>query len=208
MTALTVKQRAKVNAALCLIHDYGGDASAVSGLAVEMIAAGHNPRLSFEKALNTFARTNPELGEAIGKVTRLVEASSPATVAQYDQALSQYIDTGDNSGLTALAPTIAKDSIALAIHNGEMTEADAGEGGLEMALGFLPGPLLAAAAAQSEASPAEPAERPQPARFEVHYTGFAPDDGPVLNGSNPNGVREAAKSAASRVGQAVELSAA
>lgn len=202
MTALTIKQRAKVNAALCLIHDSGGDASAVSGLAAEMIAAGHQPRISFEKALNTYARTKPELGDAIGKMTRLVEASSPATVAMYDQALSQYIDTGDNSGLTALAPTIAADSIALAIHNGEMSEADAGAGGLEMALGFKPGPLLEAA--QSQAAPATPVEQAAPADPEVYYTGFAADDGPALNGHNPNGIREAAKAAASRVGQVIE----
>lgn len=203
MTALTIKQRAKVNAALCLIHDSGGDASAVSGLAAEMIAAGHQPRISYEKALNTFARTNRKLGDAIGKMTRLVEASSPATVAMYDQALSQYIDTGDNSGLTALAPTIAADSIALAIHNGEMTEADAGAGGLEMALGFKPGPVLEEA--QSQTAPAPPSKQPTPAAPEIHYTGFAPDDGPVLNGHNPNGVREAARAAASRVGHTVEL---
>jgi len=156
MTALTQKQRAKVNAALCMIHDHGGDASAITAKVRTMIASGHDARTAYEKALNGFADSNPELGHAIGKITRLVEASDDGTVARYDTALSSYIATGDNTGLKALAPTIAQDSIALAVREGELTPDEAANGDLGKALGFDPGDELK----EALASPAR--SQPQP----------------------------------------------
>lgn len=148
MTGLTVKQRTKVNAALCIIHDSGLDANAVTQLAQTIMATGHDPRTAYERALNQFADSNPQVGQAIGKVAQLVEASCPRTVAQYDTALSQYIDSGDDSALTALAPMIAEDSVALAVSNGELAPEAAATATAAQALGL------------EDAAPAAPAEAP------------------------------------------------
>jgi hypothetical protein len=64
------------------------------------------------------------IGGAIAKVAQLIEASDGPTVAQYDSALSLYIQTGDNSGIAALEPMIVADAMALAIQTGE-SSADA-----------------------------------------------------------------------------------
>jgi len=116
---LTVKQRAKINAALCLIHDNGHDASAITAMARHMIGNGADPRSAYTQALNTFADTNPGMLPALSKVVGLVEASDDATVAQYDAALSSYIQSGDDSAVRALAPMIAQDMATLAARNGE-----------------------------------------------------------------------------------------
>lgn len=222
MTALTVKQRAKVNAALCLIHDHGFDANGITEAARTIMATGHDARSAYEKALNSFIASNPQIGRVVQKITQLVEASSPGTVAQYDQALSHYIASGDDTALTALAPMIEQDSIALAIRNGDMTEADIEEGGAAMALGFDPGhsadakqeaPQAAAPAIGLTEAPATVAHtrasqvgftngpgfvsaKGQAAR--QHYSGFAPDALPAGHGLTPAGAKEAARAAASR----------
>jgi hypothetical protein len=156
LTALNIKQRAKINAALCIIHDNGFDADAVVELSRAVMATGVPIHTAYERALTSFVTENPDTGPVISKMLALVEASDSATIAQYDSALSHYIETGDNAAMVALAPTIAADSIALAIQNGEITEAEAASGGLGLALGFDPGPVLLAAA-----SP-EPAPLPDP----------------------------------------------
>jgi hypothetical protein len=79
-------------------------------------------------------------------------------VDQYDAALSTYVSAGDDTALNALAHTIAKDSLALAVQDGEITPEEAANGALEKALGFEPGPLLVAAV---EASSEPTNEQPQ-----------------------------------------------
>lgn len=116
---LTPKQRAKINAALCLIHDNGHNANAVTSMARSIMAGGADPRSAYERALNTFAETNPALLPALSKVVGLVEASDDDTVAKYDAALSSYIETGDDSAVRSLAPMIAQDMTTLATRNGE-----------------------------------------------------------------------------------------
>ena len=148
MRGLTNKQRVKVNAALSVIHAMGYDANEVTAQAKAIMATGHDARTAYERALNQFAGSNQETADGLRKITRLVEASDAQTVAQYDHALNEYIATGSEAALDALAPTIAADSIALAIHLGEMTEADVAGGGLAMALGFEPAPEMAAVVAE------------------------------------------------------------
>jgi hypothetical protein len=96
----------------------------------------------------------------LSKVTRLVEASDAATVAKYDVALSAYIATGDGSQLTALAPMIAQDSVALAVKNGELKEGSLTGDSIEAALGF---PMGEASLAQAMAAPAPEAPPAAPA---------------------------------------------
>ena len=121
MTALTDKQRVKVNAALTIIHGHGYDPAPVTKIARDLIAIGHPARSAYEQALNTFAQSRPGIGGAIAKVAQLIEASDGPTVARYDEALALYIQTGDNSGINALEAMIVADATALAIRSGEST---------------------------------------------------------------------------------------
>lgn len=119
MTALTNKQRVKVNAALTIIHGHGYDPANVSKQARELMAIGHPARSAYEQALNTFAERLPGIGGAIAKVAQLIEASDGPTVARYDDALSLYIQTGDSSGIADLETMIVTDATVLAIRAGE-----------------------------------------------------------------------------------------
>jgi hypothetical protein len=163
---LTTRQRTKVNAALCLIHDNGHDASAIIKVAKAMTKEV-GTRKAYELALNDFIRTQPDLHPAIAKMHKLVDASNDATVDQYDTALSEYVSTGDDSSLNALAPTIAEDSLALAVRDGEITQEEADSGEVAKALGFEPGPALieAVAARAEQANEQQPGavqEQPKP----------------------------------------------
>jgi hypothetical protein len=159
---LTARQRAKVNAALCLIHDNGYDAKPIIKLANELMREV-DTRTAYELALNEFVRTEPDLIPAISKAHTLVDASDDATVDQYDAALSEYVTSGDNSSLNALAPMIAEDSLALALKNGEITQEEADIGDVAKALGFEPGPALREAiAAKAEQSGEQSQEPNQP----------------------------------------------
>jgi hypothetical protein len=158
---LTTRQRTKVNAALCLIHDNGHDAKPVIKLANEL-AKEVDTRTAYELALNEFLANVPTLAPIISKIIKLVDASDDGTVDQYDAALSQYVTTGDDSTLNSLAPMIAEDSLALAVRDGEITQDEADSGDLSKALGFEPGPAMveaiAARADQSEEGPPEPSQ--------------------------------------------------
>ena len=121
MKSLTTRQRAKVNASLCFIHEQGLDAGAVTRHAQSIIATGQDTRAAYEQALNEFADANPDAGHIVSKLTRVIEASSPANVAKYDQALSTYIGTRDTTAIMDLAPMLKADGIALAVREGELT---------------------------------------------------------------------------------------
>jgi hypothetical protein len=160
---LTIKQRVKVNAALSLIHANGYDAQTVVAWAKEYERTGYDPRRAFERALNDFGDSQPEVMAGMTKVTRLVEASDVATVAKYDGALSAYIATGDGSQLTALVPMMARDSVALAVKNGELADGSLSGASIEAALGFPMGEVSLAQAMDptaSQAAPAAPAAEP------------------------------------------------
>ena len=49
MTALTDKQRVKVNAALTIIHGHGYDPAPVTKIARDLIAIGHPARSAYEQ---------------------------------------------------------------------------------------------------------------------------------------------------------------
>lgn len=168
---LTARQRTKINAALCLLHDNGHDASAVIGMANRLVQDGKDPRSAYEAALNTFLSTEPAMLPTVSKVLKLVDASDDKTVDQYDAALSEYVSTGDDTNLNALAPMIAEDSIALALRDGEITEEEAASGDIAKALGFEPGPALQEAVAamgeqQTEQQPQAPQEQQWRPRLE------------------------------------------
>ena len=116
---LTRKQTATYNAALCMILDHGHDLGAVTREVDARVRNGTPPRQAYERALNNFVDRTPSMLAPLQQVTKLIEASSIGTVAQYNVALSRYIETGDDSSLRALAPMIAQDMTDLAARNGE-----------------------------------------------------------------------------------------
>lgn len=122
MAGLTNRQRVKVNAALSLIYAEGYDAQTVHNWASEYKGQGYPPAKAFERALNEFVAGQPEVGAAIGKITRLIHASDDATVAKYDQALNEYIATGNDAAISALGPMMAQDSVALSVRSGELAD--------------------------------------------------------------------------------------
>jgi hypothetical protein len=151
---VTSRHRTKINAALCLIHDNGFDAKPVIKVAHELMKK-IDARTAYELAINDFLTNVPDLTPVISKALNLVDASDDPTVDQYDAALSEYVTSGDNSSLKALAPMIAEDSLALAVKNGEITQEEADSGEVAKALGFEPGPALAEAVAARGAQTGE-----------------------------------------------------
>lgn len=164
---LSIKQRVKVNAALSMIYAQGYDAQTVVTWAADYMGMGHGPARAYQMALNEFAAGQPDLGDSLGKITRLVEASDVATVAQYDVALTEFINTGDDSALVALGPMIARDSVALAVKNGGLPEGALTGEAIESALGFAMADAVVTQATtpvgSQEAAPAAPQARPEDA---------------------------------------------
>lgn len=117
--SLTRRQTATYNAALCIIHDSGHDANAVTQQAQAIMATGVPASRAYERALNSFVDRTPDMLSPLQRATRLIEATDDRTVAQYNVALSRYIDTGDPSAVEAIAGVIAQDMAALAASNGE-----------------------------------------------------------------------------------------
>jgi hypothetical protein len=154
---LTARQRTKINAALCLLHDNDHDAKSVIDMANNLVRSGQDPRSAYEAALNSYLANEPAMLPTISMVLRLVDASDDATVDQYDAALSTYATSGDDTELNALAPMIAEDSLALAVRDGEITQEEAANGDLTKALGFEPGPALEQAVAAMGDQPSDQA---------------------------------------------------
>lgn len=208
MSNLTKKERTQVNAALCLIHDQGYDAGAITAAATRSIAVGHAPAAAYSLALNAFAAQNADLAQSLSKVTRLIGSSSADTIDTYDRALTEYISTGNDAAMTALAPMIAADSMALAIKAGEMQPGDTGAAALGHPLSDVMQQAFAAASVAIEAPEAPHGNGYQLSPFDgpgmvapkaqlvpVEYHGFAPD-GRALNGQSLTAVREAARESA------------
>ena len=135
MTALTPRQRTAVNAVLALIHSGGHNASAISQQAKAQATKGVPLKAAYDRAVEGFMAATPDMAGPIAKVARLVMHSDDATIAQYDRALASYIANGDETALNALAPIVARDSIALAIRAGELPAGATGPDALTAALG-------------------------------------------------------------------------
>lgn len=165
MTALSVRDRTKFNAALAIIHYAGYNANALTQAARINMAKGWDAARSYKAVLEDFAKQNPALTPQMKQVIRIVEASNDATVAKYDTAVSEYIATGDSSAIDALAPTFARDSIDLARRNGELSPDMVGTPeALGIALGVELDEEDRAAGLAALAAPAEsPAPAPQAA---------------------------------------------
>lgn len=109
----SLKQRTKINAALSFLYGSGHDVHAVTREAQTYISIGHGMLSAYEKAFATFVGSNPDTLAPLTRITALIEASDGATVVKYDRALSEYIETGNDASLNALAPMVAADMAAL-----------------------------------------------------------------------------------------------
>jgi hypothetical protein len=206
---MTPKQRAQVNAALVIIHASGNSAQNVTKAAQALIAKGHPATVAYSTVLTEFATAFPTLGATMSKVTRLIQASAPESVAQYDSALSEYIRTGSNIALNALDPMVARDSMALAVKHGEMTEAEAANGDYTAAsrqtfAENAPTAPVAEVVPEAGASQISPfaagghsGPAAQAAKARSGYTGWTPDAGPAYHGMTPAAVRVVARERAS-----------
>lgn len=121
MKSLTMKQRAKVNACLSIIHARSSTIKAqeVIDMAHVYIRSGNTERDAYQQAINAWASGEPELASTVASITGLIEASDDRTIARYDEALNGYIETGNEAGLNDLAPMMAEDGQALALSNGD-----------------------------------------------------------------------------------------
>lgn len=162
MSGLTHRQRVKINAALAIIHGNGHDASAITQEAKASAVNGVSLQQGYEAALTRFIQSNLDMANEITRTIAVIGASDDATVNSYHHALSEYIATGSIVAMAAMLPTMARDSVALAIRNGEITQEDVANGGLETALGFAPSDAMTAAAMTPTAAPTQaPAAAPQ-----------------------------------------------
>lgn len=133
MSNLTVRQRTKINAALVTLHATGGDPNAVTAAAKKLIALGHQPAKSFEQAINQALQGNADLTQRVSRALDQIMASNDRTVAQYDQALSRFIQSGDHSNIAAVAPIATRDAVSLAVRNGELSKEDVAAGRIDWA---------------------------------------------------------------------------
>lgn len=118
MSGLNTRQRASINGALAMINSAGADVAAVQRRAATVSATGRDTYTGYKVALNEFAKANPVLGGQLAKVATLIEASDDATAALYDRTLREYIRTGDETAVEALAPMMQADVAALAERGG------------------------------------------------------------------------------------------
>ncbi len=197
MTALTPKQRTAINATLALIHDAGHNATAISQQAKAAAAKGVPLKQAYDRAVEGFMAATPDMAGPISKVARLVMASDDATVAQYSRALDSYNATGDATALNALAPTIARDSIALAIKHGELTPGATGADALTAALGSEASPAMVDALNAPELAVSAPEAAPQAAPQTFQFKpGAAPANGAAGYGTGQGGGVVSAKAQA------------
>ena len=165
MTPLNARQSVKIKAGLCLIHDYGHNARLVSDAARSSMARGLEPKQAYDRAFTDFAKGKPELSGALAHSFRLIDHSDPLTVGRYGDALEKYNQTGDPAAMTGIAQTFIKDSIALAVKHGEISDEDAkNPATIEAAFGFAfapgAGDRVVAMASMPEVEAAPAAQAP------------------------------------------------
>lgn len=88
------------------------------------IAKGAAPADAYSDALEAFAKSTPAIRETLATILELIQNSDEPTLAQYDQALNEFNQTGDNSALEALGPLIVDDFKALIVAKGLATADD------------------------------------------------------------------------------------
>ncbi len=205
MTALKPREAIKVKAALSLIAIHGHNPRPVQQQAQAAIAKGQSAAIAYKNAVDAFINRTPAMGNTLHLAVDLIHHSDDATVAMYDKALTAYNNSGDESHLDSLAPMILADAKALAISNGEVSEAEAANWTIDDALGSNADAFAATPDVPDAATPA-PGQTvassfgfnglPAPAAQAAAAPGNAPASGPqwvqgptgyVLTSAAPSG---------------------
>lgn len=116
---LSRRDRAKVTAALVLLHDAGVDTAEVTRTAEILVNSGTPTRKAYDTAFTKFVQRSPSFRAPLQRLGQLIEASDDRTVASYNVALERYIATGDSSHLETVMPTVQKDMAAMAELTGD-----------------------------------------------------------------------------------------
>lgn len=181
---LTPRQRIKLNAALSLITLHGHNPRTVQQSAKAAIAKGAAPDDAYSDALEAFAKGTPAIRETLATILELIQRSDEPTLAQYDQALNQFNQTGDNSALEALGPLIVDDFKALLVAKGLATADD---------VSAFDWDITDALAFDTAAVAAEP-WNPTPEEFNAPAdTGAGAQEGNNMNQLNPSQYADAVR---------------
>jgi hypothetical protein len=196
MTALKPRESIKVKAALSLIAIHGHNPRPVQQQAQAAIAKGQPAAIAYKNAVDAFINRTPAMGNTLHLAVDLIHHSDDATVAMYDKALTAYNNTADESHLESLAPMILADAKALAISNGEVSEAEAANWTIDDALGSTPEAYADTPDVPDAATPA-PGQTvassfgfnglPAPAAQVPAASGNAPASGPQGASTSPRG---------------------
>ena len=116
---LASRDRAKVNAGLLLLHDEGHNPDEVTRVAQASMNIGTPPLKAYERAFEVFMQSRPEFRAPLMRIGQLMDASDDRTIAGYNVALVQYVETGDNAALEPIIPTLRQDLAELATRTGD-----------------------------------------------------------------------------------------
>jgi hypothetical protein len=200
---MTKRQGVQINALLSMIYSQGYEAQHVVDWARNYQREGYPMAKSYERAINEFIGGQPELGKAMQRMSALIQASDDTSIDKYEAALAQYIEHGDGSGIEALAPMMARDSVELARRNGELPDGAITAANVEAALGVpMAGQFVQAAASETASAPAPVAapaqqgrsaplvsrDKPAPQRFAFRPQAQQPQqEDPFNNGAQVGG---------------------
>jgi len=122
--SLSKVQQTKIRAALAWVRDKHGpeDVQHLIGMARQMTAQGAPERAAWNFAMDQLHHADPDLSEKIAQSFNLLDASDDATVTRYEGALTEYLDSGDQSALLDVRPDIARDDATLDFRNGVISK--------------------------------------------------------------------------------------
>ena len=119
------RDRLKVKAGLAELHALGHDTGEVTRLAKTLMGMGTPERNAYARAFDGFVARVPAMHAPLQRIGQLVDTYDSRSLARYDLALTNYITTGDQVHLDAIAPAVAHDMANMARQTGDAGFADA-----------------------------------------------------------------------------------
>ena len=116
---LTSRDRAKVNAGLLLLHDEGHNPDEVTRVAQASMNIGTPPLKAYKRAFEVFMQGQPQFRAPLMRIGQLMDASDDRTIAGYNVALAQYVETGDDAAFDPVMTTLQQDLAQLATRTGD-----------------------------------------------------------------------------------------
>ncbi|MEQ8772219.1 MAG: hypothetical protein RIC51_05190, partial [Erythrobacter sp.] len=109
MSRLSKRERATAAAALLELRTHGIDPSEVTDTAAQLIGMGTPDGKAYQRAFGKLLEARPSLRAPLQRIETLIELSDIPTVARYNQALTNYVATGDEGHLRSIAATVVAD---------------------------------------------------------------------------------------------------